>query len=405
MNRKNSFAFLFSFLLSVFGSAFAVGDSTSTEPEGASTEEHLMAGRDYLVMGKAAPVGYARFTYLLLAQAADEEAGDLNRELLMGYLALEQTEVFEADMAERAIISAVYVPLREEPTDRYPDTEWLLEHYDFSRARVIQQQAGDLDPVVPYAVSSPTPLGEGGMVDADRLAVADLSEGAWSLLEFVGEEFALAAENGSGRGNARLTGRAFLLSGASEDAGYGLYSYLLFAQRPNAATLSLYGAVLDAYANVSDVSRFEEAGVDREELNVFYLPVRESAPDKPDVEWLLEHYDFVRAQIVLRVIEGGDRGGPYIVSYAQPLTSTTEINRERLLVQDLSGVPADLAFLWVKEFISQARQPQYWNNRALQRFMLSLRKGIAVAATAFVEVRSAHGDVSSFLEDKIKMPQ
>lgn len=407
MNRKNSIALLALFLLSLAGGAYAVENSANAGVVEPSAEERLMVSRAYLLTGEGATTGYGRYTYLLLAQGADEKVGELNRELLMGYMALERTAVVESGMAERAIISAVYVPLREKPTDQYPDADWLLEHYDFARARVIRQQTGNLDPQLPYAISSPVPLGEGGMANTDRLAMADLSDGTWSLIEFIDGKYAPVEPDDVGptRGNARSTGRAFLLKGEPEQAQYGLYSYLLFTEQPNPATVALFVATLDAYLNVTDVSYFEEAGIPREELNVFYLPVREQVPDEPSVSWLLKHYDFARAQILLRAIEDGDRSGPYIISYTAPLTAATQIDPQRLLVQDLSAVPADLAFLWVKEFISQTRQRQYWDANAVRRFMLNLRTGIAVFAEALVEVREAHADVSSFLEGKINITE
>ncbi len=407
MTRKNNLAVLALLFLSVSGRTFAVENPTRAGTEEWSTEERLMVGRAYLVTGKDATTGYGRYTYLLLAQGADGEIGELNRELLIGYLALEQTKVYESGIDERANVSTVYVPLSEEPMDQYPDIEWLLAHYDFTRARMIRQQTGDLDPELPYTISSPVPLGEGGIVNTDYLEVANLSGGAWSLIEIVGGEYAFGelAAPSSTRGNARPTGRAFLLKGEPEEARYGLYSYLLFAEQPKPATMALYAATLDAYLNVSDVSYFVEEGIPREELNIFYLPLCEQMPDEPTASMLLENYDYARARIVLRVIENADRSGPYIISYTAPLTAATQVDPRRLLVQDLSAVPADLAFLWIKEFISQTRQRQYWDTNAVRRFMLNLRTGIAVFAEALVEVREAHADVSSFLEGKINIPE
>jgi hypothetical protein len=204
------------------------------------------------------------------------------------------------------------------------------------------------------------------------------------------------------RGGHRLTGRDFLKTGEPEGRGYGLYSYVLFGQPVSAGNRDLYEAVLSAYLAIQEIRRLEGAGAERKDLNITYLPVRETPPENPSVGWLLDHYDYARAQIILNVAGDLDSARPYIVSYATPLSVGTTVDNKRLLLQDLSGVPADLAFLWVKEFIAQARNPRYWDARAIQQLMLSLRKNIAVFARAFDDVRSAHADVGALFEAKIR---
>jgi len=205
------------------------------------------------------------------------------------------------------------------------------------------------------------------------------------------------------RGEHRLTGREFLVAGEPEVTGYGLYSYILLSAPLNSGNRDRYEAVISAYLSMEKVRRLEEAGAKQKTLNITYLPLRDAPPENPSVIWLLEHYNFARAQVILKTIESVDGDGPYIISYDAQLSGIPIVNSEKLLIQDLSAVPADLVFLWVKEFISQAKKPRYWEARSIHRFMLSLRSNIAVAANAFTAVRSAHADVTSFMESKIKI--
>lgn len=205
------------------------------------------------------------------------------------------------------------------------------------------------------------------------------------------------------RGGDLLTGREFLIANQLETAGYGLYSYVLLERAP-AGNRRLNEAVLDAYLNIQEIERFTQAGVARSQLNVNYLPLSEPPPPKPSVDWLLDHYDYTRAQIIARTAGVRVSGRPHIVSYISPIALGGAVDQKRLLSQDLSTVPADLAFLWMRNFIRQAQRPQYWDKRVtMERFMLSLRTEIAVVARAFSEVGSAQADVEKFFKSRITM--
>ncbi len=204
-------------------------------------------------------------------------------------------------------------------------------------------------------------------------------------------------------GGQRLTGRAFLVRKDAEEAGYGLYSYIVFSKPVNKGNVELYTAVMKAFLKMETVQDFEAHGVERQELNITYLPLDKFYPlgKLPEPKWFLQHYDYARAKVILRALPDVEGEGPFIFSYKAPLNSETEINPGMLLRQDLSGVPPRLAFLWVDEFVNQAQKENYWDSSILASFKLGLRKTIAVAAEAFTEVKSAHAEVLDFI-DKIK---
>ena len=188
------------------------------------------------------------------------------------------------------------------------------------------------------------------------------------------------------------TGRALLEAAASEEDGFGLYSYVLFGSRPGAGspTEDRYLAALQAYLDlVVPVDQVLEYTMPPD-INITYLPVRSGAQETPDS--LLAYYDYARAQHILAALPHDDRplgqgGGPYIVSYRQPLTTIASGGApiaDEYLFQDLSSVPARVVRLWVGEFLSQVRQPEYWQERPLQDFALRFRTHLASMAD-FVE--------------------
>lgn len=187
-------------------------------------------------------------------------------------------------------------------------------------------------------------------------------------------------------GQHDLTGRDFLLPKSPEGAGYGLYSYLLLGEKVNAGNRQLYEAIIGAYLDLGEVQRFESTGASRNQLNVTYVPLTDAASASPNAGWVLDHYDYVAAQVLLaKAMQRGSLSGAFIISYDRPVSFTAQIDQQRLLVQDLSGVPPDLAFLWFREFKEQVRQSRYWDQRTIGEFMLKMRTQIAEIARAFGE--------------------
>lgn len=185
-----------------------------------------------------------------------------------------------------------------------------------------------------------------------------------------------------------------LEKGSVEKSGYGLYSYILFGSRPNdsanSARRQRYMAAIDALLRMEPI----EAAVlvaSPTELNVVFLPVLE-----PPVRWddatcqvaktlgipykIVEcRYDYARSQKFLSVLNGSHLDGPYIISTMVPLSSLDTLP-EHYLYQDLSSVPSRMVSMWVREFISQAQQPKFWETRTKEQFVLSLRTVIAIGA-------------------------
>jgi hypothetical protein len=195
------------------------------------------------------------------------------------------------------------------------------------------------------------------------------------------------ADPGAFRGGPE-TARAMLPAGQAERSGYGLYSYLLLGSRPTEGSRVRYQRTFAAFFElVPHVAQLERY-VDRGELNMAYVPATDSAPeDGVTPEWALAHYDYVRALALLRRLPGALRDGPYLVSALRPLSGGDAPTR--YLFQDLSAVPPDLAALWIKEFLNQAAQENFWEPRSAANVALRLRTTVGQLAVGMPKVQEA----------------
>lgn len=192
----------------------------------------------------------------------------------------------------------------------------------------------------------------------------------------------------------RLTGRAFLSN--QELPNFGFYSYVLFAGSPTDLTRDRYEATLRAFVQViTDENDLLPAAVPQKELNITYLPVSGTVRSGAAVTWLVEHYDYAKAQMLLRKLPGDLRtAGPYIVSSVHPLSSGVP---GPFLFQDLSVAPPSLIVAWMKEFMVQASRQDSWNERTTAQLVSKLRTNIEIAALALPDARSVSADWKSLL--------
>jgi hypothetical protein len=195
-----------------------------------------------------------------------------------------------------------------------------------------------------------------------------------------------------------VTTREFLSPSKREDAGYGLYSYLLLACEPTDKTSRARClAAIDAYlVQLRPVGDFGDY-IERASVNVMYCLVKVAPPPSVTVEWVLDHYDYARAQVFLAKVHASCVKGPYIVSYTTPLSDAKSSLWGECLYQDLSSVHADFIPVWVKEFRIQAAQERYWDRRILARFGLRFRDYLREAAGAWPPIKEG-------LKDWVKWP-
>jgi hypothetical protein len=200
-------------------------------------------------------------------------------------------------------------------------------------------------------------------------------------------------------GDHSVSGRSFLLSHDPEEPGYGLYSYLLFSSAPASDDEKKRDlAVIQAFVDLlNDVSDLQSNGVGKGQINVTYLLVTEAPRDKiPPADWVLSHYDFPRAKVLLRIFHRNVLGGPYVASALAPL-SQSGIAPDHHLWQDMTHVPAAVAASWEKEFERRAARPEFWAPDTRDQALLALRDFISNSASGLTAVDAASTSFKSML--------
>jgi hypothetical protein len=203
----------------------------------------------------------------------------------------------------------------------------------------------------------------------------------------------------------RATGRDYLVGHQAAPEGYGLYSYLLFDAPPTDATRVRYLRAIAAYLTIAPIRSVEET-LPRWQLNITYLLLTDPPPPEVAhclrsycgtgdaertarvVQWVLDHYDYARAHVLLSTLPGSHRGGPYIVSSTKPLTGRETLSGP-YLYQNLSAVPPHLVLSWVQEFLTQAAQERFWEERTVQQLALKLLTAIEQLAEGLPDVLAA----------------
>jgi hypothetical protein len=218
---------------------------------------------------------------------------------------------------------------------------------------------------------------------------ANGASGSCSLAVLVSEEQEHRDSSlGGGLGSEAM--RALLVKGSTEQKGYGLYSYILLATRPDASNSQRYQEVLKAYLSLEDVNL--ETYFKLSQLNITYVPVTAEPQGNPTLTWVLGQYDYPRARSLLASLpEQEVKGdGPFIVSSIQPLQGPGT-KTEAYVIQDLSTVPVSIIPLWMKQFRSQTTQQRVWERKTIGNMALELRTAIAIAAEGLPMVQKAVG--------------
>lgn len=188
-------------------------------------------------------------------------------------------------------------------------------------------------------------------------------------------------------------GRTYLISGQYEEENFGLYSYILFSQKPDKEDSARYAELISGYLNkIPELNQLVNY-LNDSSINVVYFPVLEDPLSQLDslnfteqIDWLMSNYDYARASAYLNKFEDDLFEGPYIVSYYKPLSIVDTVLTEKYLLQDFSQVHHKVISLWMDAFIRQSSQTEYWNEAHLRTFSNTLRNTIAIAAEGLQEV-------------------
>jgi len=214
------------------------------------------------------------------------------------------------------------------------------------------------------------------------------------------------------RGIARRSVRSFLVQGKKEAEGYGLYSYLLLPSPPTQKTRPTYLRAIAEYLRlILDLEEVKKG--DLKSINITYLPLkvppseemldeidraRGKEDDKPFLqaaEWMLQKYDYDQAQRILKDLPGnqGKGVGPFFVSFEKPYDERRGPSRP-YLYQNLSGFLPHGVSLMVSQFLNQAAQEDFFQERTMQKIVRNLHLILETGSVAVDET------VKSYLELK-----
>jgi hypothetical protein len=183
-----------------------------------------------------------------------------------------------------------------------------------------------------------------------------------------------------------ITRRAFLRSGQVGEPGFGLYSYFLLREPPDAGerqrAASFVAAFLDAIVGVADLEHY----IERRRLNGSYLPVTMDSPQgltaAERAAWTLEHYDYAQATRLLSLYPTLTGRGPFIVAVPAPLRSPVK----PMLPWDFSQIDDGAIRENVGRFLNQAAQLYDWQNQAA---LPKLREQLLTAVASMFVGRAA----------------
>jgi hypothetical protein len=211
------------------------------------------------------------------------------------------------------------------------------------------------------------------------------------------------------------TARSFLIGARAELPDYGLYSYLLFSKPPTTESRGRYVAALKAFLAHPPAPSWEEL-LPHGNLNIFYLLLEDTPPEEiarclrhtcdpvenAIIEWILNHYNYARAQIILRRIGRANRPGPCIATMTAPLSLPMDVSLARpsaapsggeaaplVLIQDMSKTQAHLVSDWINLFIAKATGEGSARHQNLQALLLHLRTALDGYAKGLPEVFKA----------------
>jgi hypothetical protein len=198
----------------------------------------------------------------------------------------------------------------------------------------------------------------------------------------------------SDRGGLR-SARQYLLPDQKEDAGFGLYSYLLFPAPPQteeqrSGFLKTLESCLLVMQSVEDhLKRHRRPS----ELNATHIPVKEIPKySQVSAEWAahtLAVYDYTTAQKLLDKLDKTYQRGPYLISVGKQPLSDMATPVQVYLLQDFTGKVPGLVSNVVDLFMYRAAQQRTWTDESLRTFGLNLRNLLAVAGKVTPDVATA----------------
>lgn len=153
----------------------------------------------------------------------------------------------------------------------------------------------------------------------------------------------------------QITCRDYLVRDRQEEAGYGLYSYVLFARKPvDEKELERYLAMHKAYRTLHNYKDQQfiiaDSTLTKENINMTYWPLQVEFPhnqffrDSLEAlqeldQFFIQNYDYFRADLILKKFKGIQSPGPFIISYYYPFSRFPQNpDKTEILLIDFSRI-------------------------------------------------------------------
>jgi hypothetical protein len=143
--------------------------------------------RALLVRGQAQRPGFGLYSYMLLGGPPDEEAKERFLAFVKAYLDLiADVKGLESSQSPSAL-NMTYLPVDSDPPENI-DADWVLKHYDYSRARQILTSVRTARGRGPFIVSALQPLDGSAVIPTPNL-IEDLTAKPAGVVEFWVNQF------------------------------------------------------------------------------------------------------------------------------------------------------------------------------------------------------------------------
>ena len=148
-------------------------------------------GRAFLVGNQPEDRGYGLYSYLLFGSPPTDITRNRYRAAITTYLELIPARIALEEFLPRDQLNITYLPLKVHPPERLSPkehTDWILQYYNYTRARVLLSALPGTHREGPYIASSPKPLSSAKLLFGPYL-YQDLSSVPPRLVELWVKEF------------------------------------------------------------------------------------------------------------------------------------------------------------------------------------------------------------------------
>jgi hypothetical protein len=130
-----------------------------SEPKSATLAPEVLhrdTGRAFLLPHQREAAGYGLYSYLLFGTPPSDASHDRYLQAICAYLTIPPIAGME-QYIPRGKLNITYLPIATQPSAR-PTPEWVLDHYDYDRARALIDRIDGTHQDGPYIVSVLRPL-------------------------------------------------------------------------------------------------------------------------------------------------------------------------------------------------------------------------------------------------------